>query len=414
MADFSIQGSVYGSNDPHLQGALAKAHAGKIRPICMCYQPGVPMYIARMGELYVIKRMPDSGGTHSPHCESYEPPPELSGLGEVMGQAIKEDLETGTVALKLDFALNKAPGRAPPAPSGDSSDSVKTDGKKLTLRSLLHYLWDESGMTKWSPKMAGKRSWFVIQKYVVGAAQGKLTKGSEFANSLYVPEPFYFDRKDEIASRREAKFGELQRQDKGGRKLMVLVGEVKEICPGRYGHKIVVKHVPDCHFMLPDDVHKRLKKRFEGELALWEAMEDSHLMAITTFGVGPTGVAGIEEIALMITTENWIPFESVQEKMLIDRLTEQSRHFVKGMRYNMPLDRPLATVVLSDTRPTPTGMYIVGADSSDEEIAAVEELAGNSSLEHWFWRVGVESMPEFPRTTAASETVAAADAKNYR
>lgn len=411
MADYSIGGSVYMGNASTLQAALAKIYKLKERPLCMCRQPGVPMYIARMADLYVIKRMPDTGVEHSPHCDSYEPPPELSGLGEVMGQAIKEDLESGVIALKLDFALTKTAGRAPPDASGTPSDTVKTDGKKLTLRSVLHYLWDESGMTKWSPRMAGRRSWFVIQKYVSEAAQGKSTKGAELGGSLYIPEPFYPDRKDEISRRREARFGDLQRQEKGARKLMILVGEVKDICAARYGYKLVVKQVPDCHFMLQEDVHKRLMKRFADEIELCTAVDGSHLMAIATFGVSPTGVASIEEIALMATTENWIPFESVQEKALIDSLTDQSRHFVKGMRYNMPSDRPLATVVLSDTRPGPTGMYIVGADSSEEYTAAIEELAEQSSLANWIWRVGAESMPVFPKTTNASELFAAVEAQ---
>ncbi|MBD0210902.1 DUF1173 family protein, partial [Acinetobacter baumannii] len=34
--------------------------------------------------------------------------------------------------------------KAPPAPSGADSDSVRTDGKKLTLRGLLHYLFEEA------------------------------------------------------------------------------------------------------------------------------------------------------------------------------------------------------------------------------------------------------------------------------
>ena len=36
---------------------------------------------------------PDTGDAHATGCESYEPPPELSGLGEVMGTAIQEDPE---------------------------------------------------------------------------------------------------------------------------------------------------------------------------------------------------------------------------------------------------------------------------------------------------------------------------------
>ena len=75
------------------------------------------MYVSKVSGHFQIKRMPESGADHSADCDSYEPPAELSGLGEVMGHAIKEDVEQGMTMLKLDFALNKIAGRAPPAPS---------------------------------------------------------------------------------------------------------------------------------------------------------------------------------------------------------------------------------------------------------------------------------------------------------
>ena len=73
------------------------------------------------------------------------------------------------------------------------------------------------------------------------------------------------------------------------------------------------------------------------------------------------------------------------------------------MRYNMLKGRSLATVVLSDTLPWPTGMYIIGADSSEEQTIATEDLAESSSLASWVWRVGVESMLVFPKKIHASE-----------
>ena len=50
---------------------------------------------------------------------------------------------------------------------------------------------------------------------------------------------------------------------KGSRRLLIVVGEVKEIAPSRYGHKIIFKHLPDCHFMLSAELHTRLMRRFE-------------------------------------------------------------------------------------------------------------------------------------------------------
>src|SRR3546814_10240269 len=51
--------------------------------------------------------MPNTGSDHNPGCDRYEPPAELSGLGEVMGAAIHEDPDQNVTALKLAFSLSK-------------------------------------------------------------------------------------------------------------------------------------------------------------------------------------------------------------------------------------------------------------------------------------------------------------------
>ena len=51
----------------------------------MCLVEGVEMYVARLGDGYIVKRMPDTGSHHAPDCPSYEPPAEFSGLGQVLG-----------------------------------------------------------------------------------------------------------------------------------------------------------------------------------------------------------------------------------------------------------------------------------------------------------------------------------------
>ncbi len=355
------------------------------------------MYVARLADAWLIKRMPDTGLAHAPHCESYEPPPELSGLGDVMGRAIQEDVEQGITALKLAFALSKTVGRPVLCASDAETDTVKTDGAKLSLRAVLHYLWDEAGLNTWSPRMAGKRNWLVVQKYVASAAVGKVAKGFPLADSLFLPEAHFSDRKEEIARRRESKLSVLHQGAKGSTKLMILIGEVKEISPSRYGYKMLVKQLPDLPFMLQEDVYKRLLRRFEGELALWDTVDDSHLMVIATFGIGSSGVATVEELALMATSENWIPFDDLHQKTLIDALTKHHRRFRKCMRYNMSLGRALATVVLTDTQPTPAAMYIIEAGASQDYKLAIEELAAGSSIAHWSWHVGDEPMPAFPQ-----------------
>jgi Protein of unknown function (DUF1173) len=176
---------------------------------------------------------------------------------------------------------------------------------------------------------------------------------------------------------------------------MLLIAEVKEIGPARYGYKIVAKHVPDFHFGLTDDLYKRITKRFESELALWNADENCHLLIVGTFGVGPTGYAALEEVSLVTVTENWIPFETVHDKAVVEKLTEERRSFVRGLRYNLAPNRPLACAVTSDTRPKPVAMYVIPPAASDELRGALHSLIEESDLAPWVWDAE-EDMPALP------------------
>lgn len=401
MAHYRIGNKTFSSDDPQLAKLLAGAHTAKGRPLCLCRPPGVEMYVAKISGKYVVKRMPNSGGDHAPACDSYEPPAELSGLGQVMGSAIQENPDEGMTTLKLDFALSKSASRSAPIPNGAETDSVKTDGSKLSLRGTLHYLWEEAGYNKWVPGMQGKRSYYVIRKYLMQAAADKFAKGASLSDILYIPESFSMEKKDNISQRRMAQMGKIATTHKGTRRLMLLVGDVKEIAQSRYGFKIILKHLPDCAFMVPLDLHQRLVKRFEMELGLWDAIEDSHLIVIGTFCVGSTGIPSLEEVALMTVTDNWIPFETTFDKILIDAMTAKHRRFVKGMRYNLASYSPLACVVASDTPAQPTAMYIAPPGCGEEYTTALNALVEESKLASWTWRAGEADMPALPLAGSA-------------
>lgn len=390
------------SNDPRFAPSLAKAHSDKSRPLCICRPPaGVAMYVARLHEGYLIKRMPYTGSEHHPDCDSYEPPPELSGFGEVAG-AIHEDIDAGLTALKLDFKLSKIGSRSLPLGSGSNSDSVRTDGSRLTLRGTLHYLWDQAQLNRWTPGMAGKRSWYVVRKYLLQAAVDKTAKGAALCDVLFIPESFSVEHKDEIESRRIAKLSRTAMATTGAHQLMLLIGEVKAIESARYGHKVTIKHLPEMPFLLAYDLYQRMLRRFSQELALWSEDESTHLLAIATFGVNPAGVAALEELCLVPTTANWIPIEHHADAQLLDKLTQTGRRFTKGLRYNLADDRPLASVVLSDTAPAPVALYLVPPSASDGYQQALDGLIQSSDLTSWVWKTGEQSMPSLPACEPAA------------
>lgn len=396
MSTYRIEDRTFTLADGDAPRLLATIHARRDRPLCLCTRPPVQMYVSKVGGRFVLKRMPNSGSLHAPSCDSYEPPPELSGLGEVAGAAIQENIEEGVTTLRLGFGLSKQPGRAAPTPSGNEADTVKTDGKKLTLRGTLHYLWEQAGFHRWSPAMRGKRSWPVIYKYLSQAAQDKRTKGTGLDQVLFLPEPFRLEHKEEIARRRAVKLAPLAARSNGARKLMILVGEVKEFQPARFGMKAVVKHLADYPFMLDPKLYERLEKRFQTELALWNSNESSHLIIVATFGVNPAGLAVVEETALMVVNDQWVPFENDHERRLLQALTDEARPFMKGLRYNLSSAQPLAAAVVNDCRPSPVALYVIPADASQEYTAELEELVRSSSMPAWFWRTAGEGLPALP------------------
>lgn len=396
METYRFGSAVLSSGDAAFAAHLARAYSDKSRPVCMCMSAiGVPMYVCRFNDHYLVKRMPNTGSQHHPDCASYEPPPELSGLGEVAG-AIQEDVDAGSTTLKLDFKLSKTGSRSLPLPSGAQPDSVRTDGSRLTLRGTLHYLWEQAQLNRWTPGMAGKRSWYVVRKHLLEAAADKTAKGFSLTDVLFIPEAFSVEHKSEIESRRIAKLARTAMATKGGHQLMLMIGEIKSIEPARYGHKLTIKHLPDMTFLLAEDLHKRMVKRFVNELALWSEDESSHLLTVATFGMSPAGVATIEELCLIPATANWIPIEHHADAQLLEKLTQTGRRFTKGLRYNLADDRPLASAVLSDTAPTPVALYLIPPSASDGYRQALDQLVGTSELESWVWKTGEQSMPVLP------------------
>jgi Protein of unknown function (DUF1173) len=368
MAAYLIHGRRIAADDAGFVEALATAHASHHRPLCLCLVQGIEMYVARLAgtnEGFIVKRMPYTGSHHAPDCPSYEPPAELSGLGQVLGSAISENPATGETTLRLGFTMTRNGGRSTLPAAASANDRVATDGTKLTLRGLLHYLWDQAELTRWQPGFAGKRSWATVRKHLLLAAENKIARGGALNSRLYIPEVFAVEQRDAINARRVAQWAHARASPGKAHHLMLLIAEVKEIVPARYGFKAVIKHVPDQAFALDEQLYRRLGRCFEAELSLWGAANNLHMVMIATFGVSEAGVPTIAELSLMPVTSQWIPIENAFEVQLVERLVSDGRRFAKCMRYNLAAEGELATVVLLDTGDQPCALRLTRSTAEE-------------------------------------------------
>lgn len=183
-----IAGRVWAGDDSQLQDALARVHATPERPRCLCVPGGIEMYVARHG-LFVVKRMPDTGSRHDPACPSFEPEAQQSGLGELIGDAVLEP-EPGRVELRVDFPWTRINGRSVVRADARDAGEVGTTRQRMSLRALMHYLFERAGFNRWSPAMEGRRNQGVLHKYLLEAAREVTVKGLTLTDRLYVPEPF--------------------------------------------------------------------------------------------------------------------------------------------------------------------------------------------------------------------------------
>jgi len=397
MRQFRIGQRTFDEGSPELQSTLEQAYERRQRPLCLCCDNPVAMYIARGDGQFLIKRMPLTGRDHDPSCPSYEPPYELSGLGPLIGNAIQIDETTGAAVLKLDFSLTKRGSRIVSGSPSETSDTVRNEAKKLSLRAVLHYLWDAAELTEWTSLWAGKRGWGKVRASVMNAAREMSVRGSPLSDILFVPEVFHADDKAAIAARRSRALSGAQAPGSGPQKLMLLVGEVKEFPEARSGRRVIIKHLPNFPLMLEEAAWRQLNKRHESELELWDANEETHLVAIATFGISSAGISVINEIALMVVTENWIPFESIHELQLLSRLAGMRRKSVKGLRFNLSREQPVVCATLPEQRPSPVAMYIVPAGADEDYHRMLAEMVdARPEMTPWIWRTADGDMPSMP------------------
>lgn len=382
---------------PGFAKRLAEAFARREHPSCLCCPDGVAMYVARAGGRHILKRMPGSGPFHDADCDSYEPPHALSGLGSIDGDAINENAEDGTTLLRLDFSLTKMAGRTAPA-ARDSVDAgaARTDGSRLSLRALLHYLWDQAEFNRWRPAMAGKRNWAVVRKFLREAAEGKAAKGKPLTDMLLIPEMFDAGRAGAIGERRAKFLSRAIHADGKRRTMAILIGEIKEFAAARFGFRMVVKHMPGFPLMLAEDAHRRMAIAFAPEIALWNATADAHLIAAATFGIDTVGIASVEAIALMVVTDRWVPVENRYEAMLVEALAKGGASFVKSLRYGLPARAPMASIVLRRAAEPPLALYLVPDDADPAYRDALGALIAESGMAAWVWEIGEGGMPALP------------------
>ncbi|QDL38556.1 DUF1173 family protein [Rhodoferax sediminis] len=391
---FSIKGRVLGVDDPQLQAVLAHVHETPERPRCLCVSGGVEMYVAHHRQ-FVVKRMPETGSRHHPGCPSYEPELQQSGLGELVGEAVLES-EMGSIELRVDFPWTRSTGRGVPRGQPQDMSEVEVSRRRMSLRALMHFLFERAGFNRWSPAMEGKRNQGVLHKYLQEAAENVAVKGVALAERLYVPEPFSEAGKADAARRRREKLAVLRPRE-GQSPLAVVMGEFKASDVTPLGRRVWIKHMPDAPLLIAAKAWERIERVFA---PLWEARDadvgqKARLMLAALIRARREHTYEIDVASLMLTSEHWIPVEGIHELPLVQALVDQQRRFVKPLRYDARNAARFPNALLLDAGDSPVPLHVVSAylDPKEQAAKALALRSGDDTL--WVWHTS-ESMPKLP------------------
>jgi hypothetical protein len=413
---FSVLGRVLSNTDVQWQQVLSRVYDSAERPRCLCVPGGIEMYVAHHRH-YQVKRMPDTGSRHHPGCPSYEMPAQLSGLGPLLGEAVLETAGAG-VSLQVDFPWSRSVGRAAVGGAGDPGAEVSVAKRLMSLRALMHFLFERAGFNRWSPLMEGKRNQGVLHKYLMEAAQDISVKGLALAERLYVPEPFSEATRTEVATRRREKLAVLQPHD-GIQPLALVLGELKDAEAAAMGRRVWIRHMPDAPLLIDEKTWHRFERAFAALLQARDA-DTGHRVRLVLAALVKARREHTYEIdaaSLMLASEQWIPLDGVHDLALVQELVAQHRRFVKPMRYDAGASIAFPNALLLDVGPSPVALHYTSAFMTPKERAARERALAAAGEGAWVW-VGGEPMPELPpalpspgtKSPAARQQVGVVDA----
>jgi hypothetical protein len=269
--------------------------------------------------------------------------------------------------------------------------------RRMSLRALMHFLFERAGFNRWTPALEGKRNQAVLHKYLIEAAEGVVVKGEQLESRLYVPEVFNESRKAEAAQRRRAKLAVLQPRE-GVCPLAVVLGEFKLCEAASVGARIWIKHMPDAPLLIESRNWRGIERRFA---PLFEARDADggagvRLAMAALIRARREQTYEIESASVMLASEHWIPLEGVHELPLIQALVEQQRRFVKPLRYDAASVAVFANVLLLDAGPAPVPLHVISPFMKTTDRTAKERaIAKAAAAGPWVWNTD-QPLPPLP------------------
>lgn len=337
---------------------FAKARSEDGCAYCMCQesQSQMPRLVirARAGRFH-LAGWPDEGSQHAHHCDFFKLDGELSGR-PVRGDGGILQTEEGT-SIRLNVPLTVVTDGQVTA-ALDSPDSLEgaTARRAVGLLGMTFFLWEEAQLNQWRHPHRNQRHWHVCRTRLQGPLEECSVNGHPLAEALYVV-PVFRRTTADIHQAAFDRFQERLAQHEGRAHRGLLLGEIRDIQPSAYGHRIALHHLARGLFASAKQLERW--KRSYGAAFSSAAGDTARRIALLAVEQRPrSSVLKIVDAAFMLTTRNYIPVESSYELAMADALSNAGRKFIKPLRWDRT-DDVFPDFILTDTEP-PTFVEVFG------------------------------------------------------
>ncbi|AOO59828.1 hypothetical protein AN237_25055 (plasmid) [Raoultella ornithinolytica] len=331
---------------------LSRAHASvEAKVSCTCKGKGTKFLAVKYhtgGDTYFLARYPNTGGQHSPDCIFFTLDKDNSGL-KCYTHGVVKDLKDGGFGIRLDVALTSSdsePTSIVPVDNRNTPGGVSQNS--MSLLGLLQFLWDDSGLNRWYPKMTGKRNPGKVFNLITNSSEKIKIASHPLSTHLLVGA--YPSTPQETKNIKMADAVMLNKER------LICINALSKYNSEK--HSNASKRLPVRYFsgvpvvLMNTDDWTLLEKRFPSEIANWRAGGNVMCIAIGEpgkFKGKDTSYLKPLQIALMNVDNNWIPADSSYELTMLNYLHNQERAFIKPLRYDASNNDVFPDFCLTDT-----------------------------------------------------------------
>lgn len=394
------------------QAALQKSKGFRKPCHCNCVAKEAPLYIFQRAGVFYLARYPNSGHFHRTDCRFYDAPIETNGRSVYTDEVVSE-ADDGRKSVRFDFALGRVVGEREPAQQPvvpREQSTVKRS--QMSILGLLHFLWTNTDLHRWHPKMTGRRNWAVLKNVLDEAAGEIIQNRIPLAQRLIVmpaqPGPNLHQNVDgELAAKVAWATSNPKRIEN-----LIFVGELVNAKIGDNATCITLSWAGQhkLKFYCSTNFWQRCIESNPG-LATYQRVKESEdkVVAILTAEVRkrPDGnmIGDVSSAAFLFTTAEFIPYASSYERTVARALIAQNRWFEKPLRYDASEEQVFPDFILLDTASRHLPMEVYGRNNDDEYKVRREQkralyLRTYGADEYWEWLVdpsNLASIPPFPR-----------------